>query len=88
MHKPCGDGVDDTNAFAVLQMPDMRVLAFRVSLANDKKPSQDARASAEGQTALMSKHKQKLEAELKIAQDRLNYQSTDLHQVLSFRNKT
>ena len=85
MRKPCGDGTDDTNSFAVVQMPDVRVLASHVFLADDKKPPQDAKAKAEEQAA---KQRKMLEAELKSALDRLNYESMDLQKVLSFPNKT
>lgn len=85
MHKLCGDGIDDTNAFAVVKLPDVRVLASRVFLADDKKPPQDAKAKAEEQAA---KQRKMLEAELKSALDRLNYESMDLQKVLSFPNKT
>jgi hypothetical protein len=81
MHKPCGHGIDDTNAFAVVKLPDVRVLASRVLLADDKKPPQDAKAKAEEQAA---KQRKMLEAELKSALDRLNYESMDLQKVLSF----
>jgi hypothetical protein len=69
----------------VVPMPDVRVLASRVFLADDKKPPQDAKAKAEEQAAQQSK---KLEAELKSALDRLNYESMDLQKVLSFPDKT
>jgi 4-diphosphocytidyl-2C-methyl-D-erythritol kinase len=78
MRKPCGDGTDDTNAFAVIQMPDVRVSASRVFLADDKKHAQDANAKAEEQAAQQRK---KLEAELKSALDRLNYECMKLQQV-------
>ena len=81
MHKLCGDGIDDTNAFAVVKLPDVRVLASRVFFADDKKPPQDAKAKAEEQAA---KQRKMLEAELKSALDRLNYESMDLQKVLSF----
>jgi hypothetical protein len=81
MHKLCGDGIDDTNPFAVVKLPDVRVLASRVFLADDKKPPQDAKAKAEEQAA---KQRKMLEAELKSALDRLNYESMDLQKVLSF----
>jgi archaellum component FlaC len=85
MHKPCSDGTDDTNAFAVVQMPDVRVLASRVFLADDKKTPQDAKAKAEEQAA---KQRKKLEGELKSALDRLNYESMELQQVWSLINET
>ena len=81
MHKLCGDGIDDTNAFAVVKLPDVRVLASRVFLADDKKPPQDAKAKAEEQAA---KQRKMLEAELKSTLDRLNHESMDLQKVLSF----
>ena len=84
MRKPCGDGTDDTNSFAVVQMPDVRVLASHVFLADDKKPLQDAKAKAEEQAAQQRK---KLEAELKSALDRLNYESMKLQQVWSLTNE-
>ena len=84
MHNPCSDGADDTNAFAVVPMPDVRELASRVFLADDKKPLQDAKAKAEEQAA---KQKKKLEAELKSALDRLNYESMELQQVWSLTNE-
>jgi len=84
MRKPCGDGTDDTNSFAVFQMPDVRVLASHVFLADDKKNPQDANAKAEEQAA---KRKKALEAELKSAQDRLNYEGMELQQVWSLLNK-
>lgn len=84
MHKPCGDGTDDTNAFAVVQMPDVHVSASRVFLADDKKPAQDAKATEAEQAA---KQRKQLEAELKIALDRLNYESMGLQQVLSLLNE-
>jgi hypothetical protein len=56
-----------------------------VFLADDKKPPQDAKAKAEEQAA---KQRKMLEAELKSALDRLNYESMDLQKVLSFPNKT
>lgn len=83
MHKTCGDDVNDANAFPVVQMPDVRVLASHVSLADDVKPPQDANAKAERQAA---KQKKQLEVELKNAQDRSNYQSMEFQQVLSFQN--
>jgi archaellum component FlaC len=88
MHKPCSDGddgTDDTNAFAVVQMPDVRVLASRVFLADDKKTPQDAKAKAEEQAA---KQRNKVEAELKSALDRLSYESMELQQVWSLINET
>jgi hypothetical protein len=80
MRKPCGDGTDDTNSFAVVQMPDVRVLASHVFLADDKKNPQDANAKAEEQAA---KQRKKLEAELKSAQDRLNHQNLELEKALA-----
>jgi hypothetical protein len=68
----------------VVPMPDMRVLASRVFLADDKKPPQDAKAKAEEQAAQQRK---KLEAELKSALDRLNYESMKLQQVWSLTNE-
>ena len=85
MRKPCGDGTDDTNSFAVVQMPDVRVLASRVFLADDKKTPQDAKVQAEEQAA---KQRKKLEAELKSALDRLSYESMELQQVWSLINET
>ncbi len=85
MHKPCSDGTDDTNAFAVVQMPDVRVLASRVFLADDKKTPQDAKVQAEEQAA---KQRKKLEAKLKSALDRLSYESMELQQVWSLINET
>ena len=84
MRKPFGDGTDDTNSFAVVQMPDVRVLASRVFLADDKKHPQDANAKAEEQAAKQTK---KLKAELKIALDRLNYEGMELQQVWSLLKK-
>ena len=84
MRKPCGDGTDDTNSFAVVQMPDVRVLASHVFLADDRKNPQDANAKAEEQAA---KQRKKLEAELKSALDRLNYEGMELQQVWSLLNK-
>jgi hypothetical protein len=55
-----------------------------VFLADDKKPPQDAKAKAEEQAA---KQRKKLEAELKSALDRLNYESMELQQVWSLTNE-
>ena len=62
----------------VVPMPDVRVLASRVFLADDKKPLQDAKAKAEERAAQQRK---KLEAELKSALERLNYECMKLQQV-------
>ena len=71
MHKLCGDGIDDTNPFAVVKLPDVRVLASRVFLADDKKPPQDAKAKAEAELKKKLEEASRLQQQLDAANRQL-----------------